>query len=165
MTFDEAFTSGLCTKSRYIDERERKRRWPRRSGAKWNGRESVRVSEHNPLDCLKCPSLCCKMAGYVQVSRQDIRRLARALGITVRQFEERHIVEVTRKHQKLIKSGYDTCQFLAADRTCTVYEARPKNCREYVCWDQDDTAVYDAASFFQLPVAELRRIEKEIAGE
>jgi len=103
------------------------------------------------------------MAGYVEVSRQDIRRLAKALGITVRQFEERHIVEVTRKRRKLIKSGYDTCQFLAADRTCTVYEARPKNCREYVCWDQDDTTVYDFARFSQMSVGALRQIEREEA--
>ncbi len=99
------------------------------------------------------------MAGYVEVSRADIRRLAKALGLTVRQFEAKHIVEITRRRKKLIKSGYDTCQFLAADRTCSVYSARPKNCREYVCWDQDDTTVYDYASFFQRAVADLRASE------
>ena len=44
------------------------------------------------LNCLKCPSLCCRMAGYVRVSRADIRRLAKFLGMTVRAFEETHIV-------------------------------------------------------------------------
>ena len=39
-------------------------------------------------------------------------------------FEEQHIVKVTRKGKKLIKSGYDTCQFFADDRSCSVYEAR-----------------------------------------
>jgi Fe-S-cluster containining protein len=101
------------------------------------------------------------MAGYVEVSRNDIRRLAKFLGLSVREFEEKHIVEVTRKGERLIKSGYNTCQFLAADRRCSVYEARPKNCREYVCWDQPDTTVYDFARFFQTPVKRLRRIEKE----
>ncbi|HYM02768.1 MAG TPA: YkgJ family cysteine cluster protein [Stellaceae bacterium] len=119
------------------------------------------MSEHTPLDCLKCPSLCCKTAGYVEVSREDIRRLAKALGLTARQFEERHIVEVTRKRRKLIKAGYETCQFLAEDRTCTVYAARPKNCREYVCWDQDDDTVFEAARFFQLPISTLREMEKK----
>jgi Fe-S-cluster containining protein len=117
------------------------------------------VSDHQPLDCLKCPSLCCKMAGYVEVSRNDIRRLAKFLGVTVRQFEAQHLVEVTRKGEKLIKSGFDTCQFLAADRTCTVYAARPENCRGYVCWDQDDTTVFDYAKFFQLPVTALREMD------
>ena len=118
------------------------------------------MTGHKPLDCLKCPSLCCKMAGYVEVSRADIRRLAKALGLSVSQFEEKHIVEVTRKREKLIKSGFDTCQFLAPDRTCTVYEARPKNCRGYVCWDQDDETVYDYAKFFQLDVSQLHALEE-----
>jgi Fe-S-cluster containining protein len=122
---------------------------------------SIRMTAQKPLNCLKCPSLCCKMAGHVQVSRQDIRRLAKHLGLTVRQFEDEHIVEVTRKGQKRIKSGYDVCQFLAADRTCTVYEARPADCRGYVCWDQDDTTVYDYAKFVQLPIATVRKLEQE----
>jgi len=113
-----------------------------------------------PLNCLKCPSLCCTMAGHVEVSRRDIRRLAKYLGITVRQFEEDHIVEVTRRGRKRIKSGFDVCQFLAADRTCTVYEARPTDCRGYICWDQDDTTVYDFAKFVQLPVATVRKLDK-----
>jgi Fe-S-cluster containining protein len=121
----------------------------------------VQMSDHKPLDCLKCRSFCCKMAGYVRASRSDIRRLAKFLDLTVREFEERHVLEVTRKGEKLIKPGYDTCQFLGADRSCTVYEARPKDCREYVCWDQDDSTVYEFARFFQLPVAGLRKAEKE----
>ena len=61
--------------------------------------------------------------------------------------------------EKLIKSGYDTCQFLREDRRCGVYPARPRNCREYVCWDQPDETVYDFARFFQTPVGKLRRRE------
>jgi Fe-S-cluster containining protein len=114
-----------------------------------------------PLNCLKCPSLCCKQAGYVEVSRADIRRLADFLGLTVKEFEAQHIVEKTRKGEKLIKSGYDTCQFLGEDRRCTVYAGRPKNCREYVCWDQNDTTVYDYARFLQYSIAKNQRMEKK----
>ena len=52
------------------------------------------------------------MAGYVRVSRDDIRRLAKHLDMTVPAFEQRHIVEVTKKGEKRIKEGYKTCQFL-----------------------------------------------------
>jgi len=109
------------------------------------------------LDCLKCPSLCCRMAGYVEVSRNDIRRLAKYLHLTVREFEERHIVERTRKGEKRIKTGFGTCQFLGNDRRCTVYEGRPKDCRGYVCWNQEDTTVFDYARFFQLSIGEVRQ--------
>ena len=115
---------------------------------------------HAPLNCRKCPGFCCRVAGYVEVSRKDIRRLAKFLGLTVRQFEERHLVEVTRKREKLIKQDLETCQFLDSNRKCTVYEARPKDCREYVCWDQDDETVYEYASFFQYSIAKMRKLEK-----
>jgi Fe-S-cluster containining protein len=98
------------------------------------------------------------MAGYVDVSKHDIRRLAKYLGLSVEEFEKKHIVEKTRR-AKRIKAGYETCQFLAADRTCSVYPARPHDCRGYVCWDQDDTTVYEYARFFQMPVETLRAQE------
>jgi Fe-S-cluster containining protein len=117
---------------------------------------------HERLDCMKCPALCCRMAGYVRVSREDIRRLAKHLGMTVADFEKRHIVEVTRKGEKRIKEGFKTCQFLTEDRLCGVYEARPHDCRGYVCWNQQDETVYDYAVFLQVPVAALRTREKDV---
>jgi Fe-S-cluster containining protein len=117
------------------------------------------ATENPPLSCLKCASFCCKLAGYVEVGRADIRRLAEYLGLTVPEFEKKHIVEVTRKGEKLIKSGYDTCQFLSADRRCTVYAARPTDCRQYICWDQHDSTVYDFAYFYQKAIAAQKAAE------
>lgn len=117
---------------------------------------------HERLDCMKCPALCCRMAGYVRVSREDIRRLAKHLNLTVAEFERRHIVETTKSGEKRIKEGFKTCQFLTADRLCGAYEARPHDCRGYVCWNQEDETVYDYAVFLQQPVRTLREREKTI---
>ncbi|MGE0223884.1 MAG: YkgJ family cysteine cluster protein [Acetobacteraceae bacterium] len=111
---------------------------------------------------MKCPALCCRMAGYVRVSREDIRRLAKHLNLTVAEFERRHIVETTKSGEKRIKEGFKTCQFLTADRLCGAYEARPHDCRGYVCWNQEDETVYDYAVFLQQPVRTLREREKTI---
>ena len=102
------------------------------------------------------------MAGYVRVSRDDIRRLAKHLGITAADFEKRHVLETTRQGEKRIKQGFKTCQFLTADRLCGVYEARPHDCRGYVCWNQEDETVYDYAAFLQEPVSKLREREKDV---
>ena len=117
---------------------------------------------HERLDCLKCPSLCCRMAGYVRVSRDDIRRLAKHLNISAAEFEKRHILEVTRKGEKRIKQGFKSCQFLTENRLCGVYEARPNDCRGYVCWNQEDETVYDYAVFLQTDVSKLREREKDV---
>ena len=118
------------------------------------------ATEHKPLDCLKCPALCCRLAGYVEVTRHDIRRLAKHFGLRPKEFEAKHIVQVTRCGKKRIKHADQTCQFLGPDRRCTVYEARPKDCRGYICWDQNDDTVYDFARFLQTPLAKLRKIEQ-----
>jgi Fe-S-cluster containining protein len=127
--------------------------------------EATVTTENPPLNCLKCASFCCKVAGYVEVRRSDIRRLAEHLGMTVPAFEAKHIVAKTRKGEKLLKSGYDTCQFLGPDRRCTVYSARPTDCRGYVCWDQHDSTVYDFAYFYQTAVAAQRRAEAKRDAE
>jgi Fe-S-cluster containining protein len=102
------------------------------------------------------------MAGYVRVSRDDIRRLAKHLNITAAEFEKRHILQVTKKGEKRIKEGFKTCQFLTEDRMCGVYEARPTDCRGYVCWNQEDETVYDFAVFLQDGVGVLRDREKDL---
>ena len=96
------------------------------------------------------------MAGYVRVSRDDIRRLAKHLKISVPEFEKRHIVEVAKNGERRIKAGYKTCQFLGEGRLCSVYDARPHDCRGYVCWNQADETVYGYAVFLQTDVARLR---------
>jgi len=102
------------------------------------------------------------MAGYVRVSRDDIRRMAKHLKLTVAEFERRHVVETTRKGEKRIKQGFKTCQFLTEDRLCGIYDARPSDCRGYVCWNQEDETVYDYAVFLQDPIGRLRDREKDI---
>jgi hypothetical protein len=44
---------------------------------------------------------------------------------------------------------------------CGVYEARPHDCRGYVCWNQEDETVYDYAVFLQQPISALRAAEKD----
>ena len=117
------------------------------------------VDDPKALNCLACPALCCRQAGYVEVTETDIRRLAKFLSLSVRAFEAKHIIEKTRRGSKRIKAGYETCQFLANDRRCSVYEARPKDCRGYVCWNQPDETVYQYAVFLQTGVARLRQQE------
>jgi Fe-S-cluster containining protein len=134
---------------------------PHQLAAMHEGDIAMGEEKKKPLDCARCQAFCCKMAGYVEVSPHDIRRLAKYLGLSVRDFEARHIKKKTRAGRKRIKAGDEPCQFLGEDRSCTVYPARPRDCRGYVCWDQDDTTVYDFARFTQFGVDELRKIEEQ----
>jgi Fe-S-cluster containining protein len=112
-----------------------------------------------PLECAKC-AMCCKMAGYVEMSKYDVARLAKHLGLTPAEFKEKHLVQITRTGKMWLKDEHETCQFLGPDHACTVYEARPTPCRGYVCWDQDDKTVYEFARFAQMTTRKLREAEK-----
>lgn len=118
------------------------------------------MEDRAPLDCLKCKSLCCKVAGYVQVSDYDIRRLAKFLGKTPSAFEADHIVERTRAGKKRIKAEFGTCQFLDSHRRCSVYPARPTDCRGYTCWGAEDETLYRIAAFLQTPIQTQQAAEQ-----
>ena len=118
--------------------------------------------ENEKLDCLKCPALCCRLAGYVEVSELDITRLARHLGLSRRDFEAKHIVHRTRAGKKRIKQADRTCQFLDNRRRCSVYAARPTDCRGYNCWEHtEETTVYEFARFLQTTIPAQRRSDAE----
>ena len=103
------------------------------------------------------------MAGYVEVSRRDVQRLSKFLGLSKREFLARHIVKTmhNKGRSKLIKTWENTCQFLSADRKCSVYPARPTLCRQYNCWEDEDATVYEFASFVQHSVTRLHKLEKD----
>jgi hypothetical protein len=80
------------------------------------------------IDCLKCAN-CCKVL-QPSVDAADIKRLAKRLGITPKQFEERYVApEPDEFGDTVLKTM--PCVFLGQENKCTVYEDRPKACRDY----------------------------------
>lgn len=72
--------------------------------------------------------------GYVYVTLEDRRRLARHLGLTTLQFTRRHCLK-TDGHFHL-KDFTDACVYLDGTR-CRVYEARPTQCRTWPFWPEN----------------------------
>lgn len=78
------------------------------------------------IDCLSCAN-CCKTLGPA-IYDKDIERMAKALRIKP--------AEVVSKYLKMDEDGdyifrSMPCPFLLSDNYCSIYEARPKACREY----------------------------------
>jgi Fe-S-cluster containining protein len=78
------------------------------------------------IDCLQC-ARCCRELGP-RIEEKDVERLAKALRMKS--------VEVIAQYFKMDEDGDRVfksmpCPFLAVDNFCTVYESRPKACREY----------------------------------
>ena len=92
-------------------------------------------SKRTYYNCDKCPAYCCSIYDRVQVTKRDIKRLAKHFGLSV----ERATQRFTKPWQKeqVLRQKKDpifgkACYFLDPQtRKCTIYHARPAGCREF----------------------------------
>jgi Fe-S-cluster containining protein len=78
------------------------------------------------IDCLACAN-CCKTTSPI-FRDVDIERLARHLGVRPAELVEQHL-HLDAEGDYVLNVA--PCPFLGADNYCSVYEARPRACREY----------------------------------
>lgn len=78
------------------------------------------------IDCLTCAN-CCKTTSPIFTDR-DIDRIASYLGIKPGDFVQEYL-KIDEDEDYVLKSS--PCTFLMPDNTCSIYEARPRACREY----------------------------------
>ena len=78
------------------------------------------------IDCLGCAN-CCKTTGPLYVEK-DIERISKHLRMKPSDFEAKFL-RVDEDQDKVLQNL--PCFFLNDDNTCSIYEVRPKACREY----------------------------------
>ena len=78
------------------------------------------------IDCLKCAN-CCKTTGPLFTDK-DIQRISKHFRIRPSEFVERYL-RIDEDSDYVLKSV--PCFFLGEDNCCSIYEVRPKACREY----------------------------------
>jgi hypothetical protein len=86
--------------------------------------------------CTQCGQCCTGSAGSVWVSQDDIQRLATFLDMPPGRFVRRYTRTVNGERVLVDNATSTDCVFLR-DRTCTVYEGRPTQCRAYPWWLQN----------------------------
>ena len=85
------------------------------------------------FECTRCGNCCTGGEGHVWVDDAEAARLARFLGLTLEAFVGRHLRRVGERMSLLERPGGD-CEFYDRARGCTVYEARPRQCRTFPFW-------------------------------
>ena len=88
--------------------------------------EKLHEDEFQKTDCLQCAN-CCKTTSPI-FTKKDIERISKAFRIKTRQFIDTYLY-LDEDQDYVLKSS--PCTFLADDNTCTIYDVRPKACREY----------------------------------
>ncbi len=78
------------------------------------------------IDCLGCAN-CCKTTGPLYTEK-DIERIAKHLRMKPADFEAKFL-RTDEDNDKVLQ--HLPCFFLNNDNTCSIYDVRPKACREY----------------------------------
>ena len=78
------------------------------------------------IDCLTCAN-CCKTTSPI-FRDVDIDRIAKHLGMRPSLFTEKYL-HIDEDHDWVL--NFAPCPFLGSDNYCSIYEVRPKACREY----------------------------------
>lgn len=88
--------------------------------------------------CSQCGDCCTGAPGYVWVNKEEIAALAETVGEEdIDQFEKLYVRKIgIRKSLKEFPNG-DCVFFDGQARACTVYGARPRQCRTWPFWDSN----------------------------
>lgn len=89
------------------------------------------------FECTQCGDCCTGAPGYVWVNSEEIAALAAAAGESVEEFEQLYVRKVgIRKSLREYPNG-DCVFFDGQKRACSVYDARPRQCRSWPFWDSN----------------------------
>jgi len=94
----------------------------------------------SPNECSKCNGNCCiGESGYIWVTPLEIKNISKVLNLDIDEFKKSYLNKIkykfSIKERRLDESNF-ACVFFDLDkRQCSIYEARPNQCRTFPFWD------------------------------
>ena len=88
--------------------------------------QELHEEEFERTDCLKCAN-CCKTTGPLFTDK-DIERIAKYFKLRPSEFIDQYL-RIDEDNDYVLQSV--PCTFLGADNYCSIYDVRPKACREF----------------------------------
>lgn len=94
----------------------------------------------NPKACDTCEGNCCiGESGYIWISKSEREELAKYLNIELEDLLNNYLRRIGYNYsineRKLSEDNYACIFFDLEKKQCSVYEARPKQCRTFPFWD------------------------------
>ena len=93
-----------------------------------------------PSACDTCAGNCCiGESGYIWITEKEINVLAMYLNITQEELRIKYLNKISYKHSikevKLSEDNFACVFFNLEKRQCSIYEARPTQCRTFPFWE------------------------------
>ncbi len=88
------------------------------------------------FECTRCGACCTGAPGYVWVDDEEIQALAGLLNLSLDAFARKYLRRVGGRISLIERPGGD-CIFWSKSDGCTVYQARPVQCRTWPFWPEN----------------------------
>jgi len=93
----------------------------------------------NPLACQSCEGRCCTgESGYIWITPEEMQKVAELLELDFAEFTSNFVKKVGYKYSLIEKKNGESFECIFFDtqkKQCSIYEARPKQCRTFPFWD------------------------------
>ena len=94
----------------------------------------------NPSACFQCKGNCCiGESGYIWINNQEINYLSKFLKLSVEEVKKKYLNKINTtfsiKEVKLSYNNYSCIFFNTEIKRCSIYDARPKQCKTFPFWD------------------------------
>lgn len=90
------------------------------------------------FQCTQCGNCCTGFEGYVWVNDEEIAEIAAFLGKSVADTLEQHARPVGKRVSlREVGDNHDCTFFDPEKRGCTIYPARPRQCRNWPFWNSN----------------------------
>lgn len=86
------------------------------------------------FECTRCGNCCTGAGGYVWLTDEELTTLAAFVEMPEYQFQAVYTKQVGKRRSLREKSNND-CVLWDSERGCTVYSARPAQCRTWPFWE------------------------------
>jgi len=92
-----------------------------------------------PSACMSCQGRCCTgESGYIYVNKNEMERIAAFLEIDVEVFKEQYLFKKGYKYsikEREVNGEFECIFFDKEANGCTIYQARPIQCRTFPFWE------------------------------
>ena len=93
----------------------------------------------DPSACASCGGNCCTgESGNIFVSVTEITAIAKLLEMDERDFRREYLHKVAYRYslkEKIVNGSHDCVFFDRSQNGCSIYQARPLQCRTFPFWD------------------------------
>ena len=89
------------------------------------------------FECTQCGDCCTGAPGFVWVNQEEIEAIAKKINVDLEEFEKKYVRKIGIRKSLVEFPNGDCVFFDNQSRHCTVYDARPRQCRTWPFWDSN----------------------------